>query len=678
MFVLVIVAGALCHAAADYPVQIKAYLPSLPRPEIIYQTPDIDTFPPLFEGDPGGSFGQWSFTLLSLAGLAALQAKENGGKELLWIHSPGIVSYTIILEDIIRRTGVKIVPLTELESIVQLGIDKGWIKGYITYCSDESHRGFYDAIDPEDTAYNNSANVATSLASHLGGIIVNARAEPFFQRMGLTQILDTRDKDERWCFEHFRHVFSKKLIHLLDPKTPHMRDYAIATRSLCVFGTTPLVGEILQWLEPNAPAMGWNAGDEFKHVAQLSRFAHFTTASNWIMNLPVMSCIQVGVDSSWEELQVNCKSQIDPLALDWPEDVHFTSFVLSDGDNVQWFLGEFAGHPHAYWRAESRGTFPFGWTMPVSHLSQVGVSLLAHLARTATLNDHVITFPSGYYYPDHYGQGLSGDKDYYRERVAMFANRLGQLQTRIVINIAERWDGEGALRAYKTFAEDIPELVGILAMQYHPYNAGLGALQWVENKSGIPIPVVTPRFSIWSGLGHQNNIGPPALIAQKINAQAWQRFASSEEYFDWTIVHAWSWFVKADTTQTILAEEIGDRKELPQHAVVRNGFEPAAWCVQRLAPHVRVVSPEELLWRIRLQLKTRQTLLGLAEQLTRLDETPAWQKQIVEQFIERLMRSTLESPEQCRNAFYWLKKIYFGHILPSDSMPEDLGTEGRS
>ena len=365
VFVLVV----LCIVTVN--AEVQDYLFKLPQPKTIFLTPDIDTFPPLYEDDRGGSFGAWSFTMMSLSGLAALDTTKNNGGCMVWVHSPGIESYPIILDDIIKRTGAVVSPIPSLEEMVALGVEKGWVKGYILYRAEGSERNVYDKIDLADPAYNNSANVATNLAGHLGGIIVEERAEPVFKAMGLHCLLDVRDKDERWCFENHKELFTRKSLHLIDPKAPHMRDYAIATRSMCVFGVVPLVDEVLQWLEPNAPTLGWNGGDEHTFVAQLSRHAHFTTASNWIMNLPVMSCLSTGQQVAWEELQVNRRSQADPLLLDWPEDTHFTSFVLSDGDNVQWFIGNFINHPNGYWQAEHRGAFPFGWTMPVDHLSQV-------------------------------------------------------------------------------------------------------------------------------------------------------------------------------------------------------------------------------------------------------------------------------------------------------------------
>lgn len=661
---VVFAVAVLCVVTVQ--AQIQDYLVKMPPPEVIYLTPDIDTFTPLYEGDRGGSFGAWSFTMMSLAGLAALDATESSGGCMVWVHSPGIESYPIILDDVVKRTGAVVTPIPSLEAVVALGVEKGWVKGYILYRAESSERGMYEKIDPDDAAYNNSANVATNLAGHLGGIIVEERAEPVFKTMGLHCLLDVRDKDERWCFENHKDLFTRKSLHLLDPKAPHMRDYAIATRSMCVFGVVPLVDEALQWLEPNAPTLGWNGGDENVFVAQLSRHAHFTTASNWIMNLPVMSCLSAGQQVAWEELQVNRRSQVDPLLLDWPEDTHFTSFVLSDGDNVQWFIGNFINHPNGYWQAEHRGAFPFGWTMPVDHLSQVAPSILAYLARTASPNDQAITFPSGYYYPDAYGSALSGDTDWYAERVRMFAERTGQLGVRVLINIAEKWDDDGAMHGYRCFAQQIPDIAGVLAMQYHPYNAGRGAVAWVDDNDHLPVPVVTPRFAMWSGLSRLKGNGSPALVAKMINEQPHEGLPNSLEYFDWTIVHAWSSFKQADTSENILAEELKEGKKREKGEHVRNAYEPTWWCVQRLAPHVRVVSPEELLWRIRIHSQPAATLDALAKRLQENPAIPPHQQALLTTYREQLAASPPEMPEAIRVAFYRLQDVYLGKVITTN------------
>jgi len=37
-------------------------------------------------------------------------------------------------------------------------------------------------------------------------------------------------------------------------------------------------------------------------------------------------------------------------------------------------------------------------------------------------------------------------------------------------------------------------------------------------------------------------------------------------------------------------------------------YSPAVWCVERLPENIRVISPEELVWRIRMKHDATQTI----------------------------------------------------------------------
>jgi hypothetical protein len=58
-------------------------------------------------------------------------------------------------------------------------------------------------------------------------------------------------------------------------------------------------------------------------------------------------------------------------------------------------------------------------------------------------------------------------------------------------------------------------------------------------------------------------------------------------------VHAWSWFKQADENGKA---QDGERV-----------FQPVMWCVERLPANIRAVSPEELVWRIRMKHNPEQT-----------------------------------------------------------------------
>ena len=652
--------AAACGCAAAQPVApdaLPAWWVKLPHPKVLYVTGNVDGFAPMFEGDCGGGLGAAAFLVESLSGLAALSVAEERGDAMVWMNLPNNPSYALWLEETVKRTGAGRVEGMSPIDLVRHFHDVGVVKGYILYSADTGRRNPFDAVPKDGTDYNNSVNVATSLAAGLGAVIIDARAEPKLKELGLACLFDARDRDEQWFFDKRRDECTRKLVHIVDPKVPHLRGYCIATRSICIFGTGKLTEDVFRWLEPNAPVIGWNGGDENVMTSQFSRFGHFHTASNWCLNLPAISTVRAGGDVPWDALRVNAMSSVDPLDMDWPANTHFTSFITTDGDNVQWAMGDFL-HSPSYWASPARGTFPMGWTFPADQLSQIAPQALAQLARTQTRNDQVVMFGGGYMYPDEYGRDCKDREAVLLGHIDQYAARMAALNVRVLCVLAMDWDGDAARRAYELYAARIPGLTGIFALQYYPYNGGLGRVLWVNNADGAPIPVISARYALWNNMSKVEKNGPPALVADLISRAPRDSAADPEGSIDWVSAHAWSFFRKADTSQDLLAEEM-DQEKAARDPGARRGLEPVQWCVDRLAPQVRVVTPEEIAWRMRLCAKPKETLAALARELSRQPDLPGFTKDRLRDYQERLSTADLSSPDAARNAFVELRAIRF-------------------
>lgn len=62
--------------------------------------------------------------------------------------------------------------------------------------------------------------------------------------------------------------------------------------------------------------------------------------------------------------------------------MHTVTFVMTDGDNLQWLLSDFATDPN-FWASPARGTVPLGWTVaPVT--ADLAPSVLSHLYASAS------------------------------------------------------------------------------------------------------------------------------------------------------------------------------------------------------------------------------------------------------------------------------------------------------
>src|SRR5207302_1435873 len=74
--------------------------------------------------------------------------------------------------------------------------------------------------------------------------------------------------------------------------------------------------------------------------------------------------------------------------------------------------------------------------------------------------------------------------------------------------------------------------------------------------------------------------------------------------YDWIMAHAWSYFKRAPGNDE-------NAEDMPQESAASaggiRGYSPATWSAERLPASIRVVSPEELVWRIRMQHNASET-----------------------------------------------------------------------
>ncbi|MEI7632895.1 MAG: hypothetical protein WCK47_01285 [bacterium] len=636
-----------------------SYWIKFPHPKNIYVTGDLNKLPKIGSAsDPGGMNGYLNFTLHSLTGLAALAVKEGRGDSMIWLNLEDSGSYKLWLGSIFNATKAKRIDAPDSMSLINTFITNGTVKGYILYRADMSERDLY-CSDPETTpGYDASVNVATTMAPQLGAIIVEESAEPVIKKMGLKRLFDARGKDEKWCFANRRDNCNPALLCTIEPKVPHCRDYAIATRSFCFFGVNRFTSEVMAWAGPNTPLVGWNSGAEDVQTSLSSHWGKFETATNWCLNLTLTSIVQAGRDISWPELRLNKDSEVDPLALKWEEGVHYTSFIMTDGDNVQWYMGGFFSNSLHYWNSPGRAEFPIGWTAPPADLAQIAVPTIEWMARTASPGDSFMMLGGGYYYPEIYGTAYPDPIKVLDGHIAQIAPWMEKLGVRTIQFNNQRWDSADARRAQSRYALHIPGLVGIFSIQYYPYTGGEGRILWTPNAEGDPIPVISARYGLWEHHSSIKNEGPPAVVASLINKAAHDGPPTSDAYLDWTTVHVWSYFKKADTSRDLWAEEV-DQK-LANSPNVERGVEPLKWCVDRLEPHVKVVSPEELAWRARIYLKTRETLDGIARKLKTAPLQHAIFAKKIDDYRAWLKNVPLDTPAQRRHAFNELRAIRFG------------------
>jgi hypothetical protein len=529
----------------------------------------------------------------SMAGLAAKSVNEGHGEEMAWVRTDDadVVDWLARRQQHDRRFTIR--ETYEPWDLVARYAERRIIKGYILYRADRSagetnaHRAGMDC----------SVNVATSLAGILDGIIIDETLEAAAKSHGLSLLADARNKSQDWCFKTYRDRFNRRMAVTQDPRKPNLRDLAIAQRAFTVFGYDEPTPTLMKWLDPLSPIAGWNGGDELRTTAMSSAQGHIQTGTDWCLNLTVLM-------AGTENATLPKATPLDPRIIDWNDKRSAVSFIASDGDNVQWIEGNFFRSREGtdYWNSPLRGRIPFGWSFCFAHLAQLCPEALEYAASTRSPNDWLAEWGGGYYYPDLFAK----DRQNRWELLAAHARRTWSLMQKTNVAIigfnVTKLDSADARKAYGTFAAQTDGLLAILVFQYDSYEAGGGEVFWVKDRNGVEIPVVSARYSIWEHQNGRERSGTPSKVAREIRETVER---TRLPRYDWVNVHVWSYFREAPGTNE-------DGEDMPQEGAAGRGgvrgYAPATWCASRLPPTIAVVSPEELIWRVRMKHNAGQTI----------------------------------------------------------------------
>jgi hypothetical protein len=525
----------------------------------------------------------------SVAGLAAKAVNEGHGDELVWVDNGNGDLQTWYDRLVAQHPQLAISGAFGPWDLVDRYEKTGVIKGYILYRSDKSQ----GENNVERPGINYSVNIATSLAGLLDGIVVDEDLDNEAKAHGLKLLLDVRDKTQLWCFQTFKDQFNRRMLCFQDPRVPHARDLAIAQKVFTTYGTVEPTTQAMAWLEPLSPILGWNCGDEFETTDLSSGCGDVQTASNWSLNLPVLMA-EAGTT------HLPKLKQFDPRTIDWTDSRSSVAFVSTDGDNVQWVTGNFFSNT-SYWGNPGRGKIPFGWSCCFDQLAQLCPAAIEYAAETHTTNDCFVEWGGGYYYPDRFGSQRTNRWELLAQHARRTWNLMRQTNERIIGFNFSRVDSVETRRACEVFAGQTDGLLAILAYHYAPYEAGGGKVFWVRDRNSNEVPVITACYSIWEHSNERERAGTPAKVAREIRQNA--DSAKSSRY-DWAIAHVWSYFKNAPGNDE-------NAENMPQDNAAENGgvrgYSPVVWCANRLPASVRVINPEEMAWRIRMQHNPAQT-----------------------------------------------------------------------
>ena len=221
---------------------------------------------------------------------------------------------------------------------------KSTLKGYILYSNSNP----------------SSINNACSLSSLKDALPIEESLEVKVNNYDInTLIKNCRDTNSYWAYENLWNsgLNHSTVIQLSPDKSMALRDYAIMSKSLIFYedntNDTTLREQIFNSMDETARCLGWGP-DEFNNVSIASKYGVDVIAADWSYNLSVLSSF-------------NPTPQTQTSQIDVPEDdnVHYVTFIMSDGDNQQWLLG--SNYSSEKWYgSKNRGNFNLGWTLSPS------------------------------------------------------------------------------------------------------------------------------------------------------------------------------------------------------------------------------------------------------------------------------------------------------------------------
>lgn len=517
---------------------------------------------------------QYHLLCQSLAGLTNRMVEEGKSDVAVWLYDHGGKASYKVSKQALEDMGI-------CEQGVQNGLELA--------CSDyESVDGlrlqlkdFFDGYVLTDVKNNPESGIVASVASHVyNSIIVDVRDKEYFEKAGYSMKYDATHKTTLDAWHEFKDKCSNEALVIMPVQTGELREFAIKN-NLFVLNlnkkqgdprsgqNVDLLEEVLAWLQPNVPVYGWEQGvSEDQFVARISKSGHPMIPCDWSYNHSLTSLL-------YTERQQPVQAQsFNPKLIDFDKKRNYVSFFLSDGDNIQWMMQDFAT---SFYDVPEAIEVKMSYGLPVSTLSMMAPAQLHNLMNLRRDECSVLEMlGGGYYYIDTYSQNNNRN-----DNLKIAAERLAVSMRRYHVGLlgvmAMDVKSVASKEAYQTFVDANDRLEGIIALQYSPYAGGGGEVFWVTNKNGYDIPVITVRYSLWDRI-HERE-GSPDFIASKLKAEA------QVESFSAICVHAWSRF------------------EGNAH-----GAAAARLCAGKLDGRFEVVNMQELVWRLRMSRHPGQTL----------------------------------------------------------------------
>lgn len=325
-------------------------------------------------------------------------------------------------------------------------------------------------------------------------------------------------------------IISNNAITFQQPSAQlYLIEYSVFTRAPFMAWDNPdrdaSLAHLQQMSSGCSMAFGW-VGDEGEYVSYLAKYGVFVHASDWAKNMAPLGNIPMKSN----QLLSNVLRPVSP-----EKNVHTVTFVMTDGDNLQWLLGSFIGE--SWFGAPELVSSPTPMTFTLSPaLRDIAPVVLSHLQNSASqmYSNSFVAAPSGlgYTYPE-----LLSDA----EKV-IFANETAAYMESTYMRILNILAGGDDVSDRMLLRSSTPflEYSNIDCVFYYTYGSGYagGGGKTIFTDDGKPI--ITARFSLWgdnndpSASPMLSNDGMIAALQQQV------RDSSVVEGYSVVPVHAWT------------------------------------------------------------------------------------------------------------------------------------------
>lgn len=513
----------------------------------------------------------WEENMLleSLSGLAAQSVNDGRFDKMVWAQIDNI-SYNRIFNESLKALSIDRLEKMDVWELLEYLKKKKVVKGYVLFRREKTR---------SNKISDYSSNVATVYSSLLSGVLIEESLEDRAKSLGLKKLKDARKETMSECFNKNKSKLANTSALCVHPSVTNMRDYAIAHRLMLYADEKALAEEVLEWVRPLSPILGWGCGDEFEATSIISEYGHYNTASDWCVNLPFISSA-----APYIEL---CKvNEIKPEEIDFADSTYVHSYVMSDGDNMQWTIGAFVDNP-IYVGSEKLNEIGVSWTLCPINLSVISPVSWNEIAKKQGHKNSIIEYGGGYQYPDLFAIKRKNRKELIRQFAKRINVHLKKMDIKIFGALFKDVDSKEAQEAMKIYVEELDGITGMIAIQYFPYELGKKVF-WYKDRQGNDIPMVTADFSLWNEVNsHRPNCGTPEYVSSLINREM---LGNKNSSYSWTIVHAWSDFSKTSKVSSLPAV----------------GINPIKASEMLLLDGIRTVSLNELLWRVRMKYHPEQ------------------------------------------------------------------------